>query len=685
MIEKKALKSIPKNVIAAEKEINSLRALIDKHNYQYYTLDTPVISDAEYDQLFARLKFLEETYPALSSPISPTQRVGAPPLKEFKQVAHRHPMLSLDNAFAAEDILNFEQRNRERLGEPLEQLYYCCEPKYDGVAINITYENGILTQAVTRGDGTVGEEVTENVKTIKTIPMQLTGKKFPPLLNVRAEIFMSKKNFLALNENEALHQRKIFANPRNAAAGSIRQLDSRIAASRRLACFCYGIDTLDDTFFPDTQFEILQQLHHWGLPVNTDLLKVVEGAQGCLHYYAELLAKRDSLPYEIDGVVYKCNRLEDQRTLGFVSRSPRFAIAHKFPAEMVYTELQSIEFQVGRTGALTPVARLKPVHVHGVTVSNATLHNMDEIRRKDIRIGDTVIVRRAGDVIPEVVGVVIERRPRHTKKINLPANCPVCHSDIEQVEGEAVARCSGGLFCSAQRKEMIKHYAARRAMDIEGLGDKLADQLVDEALISSVADLYHLTLHQLENLDRMGKKSAQKLLDHIQKSKKTTLARFLYALGIRDVGEATAKQLANFFGDLDAISTANVESLQAVPDVGPVVAAHIVNFFKEEHNQKVIKQIIKAGVHWDRIVQTDSLPLNQQTFVLTGSLATMTRDEAKDKIERLGGKVSGSVSRKTHYVVAGSEAGSKLDKAEELNITILNEAEFLALLKKLTS
>lgn len=676
MIKKSSLESDK----AMKSEIEKLRQKINEHNYHYYVLDAPLISDAEYDKLFEKLKSIEKQYPELITADSPTQRVGATPLKVFAKIQHDIPMLSLENAFTEEDILAFDQRIHERLNVHT-AIEYCCEPKLDGLAVSLRYENGLLTQAATRGDGTTGEEITENIKTLATVPLRLRGNHYPRLLDVRGEVFMSKKGFEDLNKQAEKKGEKIFANPRNAAAGSIRQLDPRITASRPLEIYCYGVGRIDGFKLPNSHYEILKLLNEWGLRVNP-LVEVAEGAKGCLNYYQRVGAKRDQLSYEIDGVVYKVNSMLAQEKLGFVTRAPRWAIAHKFPAEEVYTRLEAVEFQVGRTGALTPVARLKPVHVHGVVVSNATLHNMDEVRRKDIHIGDTVIVRRAGDVIPEIVAVVKERRPKEIKKIVLPKHCPVCHSAIEQLEGEAVARCTGELVCAAQRKEIIRHFASRRAMDIEGLGDRLIEQLVDTRLITSVADIYTLTDHQLENLERMGKKSAQNLLDQIEKSKHTTLARFLYALGIRDVGEATAKQLALHFKTLPALQSASEEALQRVPDIGPIVAAHIAHFFQEAHNREIIKKLMKAGVEWEEVKIHKNLPLEGMTFVITGTLNHLSRDEAKERLENLGAKVTASVSNKTSYVVVGEDPGSKLDKAKELNIAILDDHAFHAFLKK---
>lgn len=662
------------------KEIAALREQLDKYNYQYHVLDAPLISDSEYDQLFERLKTLEKAHPEYLAPDSITQRVGAAPLKAFSQVVHTIPMLSLDNAFAADDIHAFQKRIQDRLqtNEPIE---FCCEPKLDGVAMNIRYVNGVLTQAATRGDGTTGEDVTQNIKTIKSVPLKLKGEHWPSILDVRGEVFMSKEGFAKLNAHAEKNGEKVFANPRNAAAGSVRQLDSRITAKRPLQFYCYGVGAVEQFSLPTTHSGILTLLASWGLPVSR-LDAVVKGAQGCLDYYATIQQQRAELPFDIDGVVYKVNDISLQDRLGFVSRAPRWAIAHKFPAEEVTTILESVEFQVGRTGTITPVARLKPVFVHGVTVSNATLHNMDEVERKGIRIGDTVIVRRAGDVIPEIVGMVPALRPAQTKKIVMPTQCPVCHSSIERIAGEAAARCTAGLFCPAQRKEHIKHFASRRAMDIEGLGDKLVEQLVDDGLVNSVADIYTLTQVDLEVLDRMGPKSAQNLLKQIEKSKQTTLPRFLYALGIREVGEATAKALAQHFCELSAIQSASEEDLQAVADIGPVVAAHLHHFFMQEHNLAVIQKCVAAGVKWPVIQQAAGLPLVGKTFVITGTLTDMSRDEAKELLEALGAKVAGSVSAKTTYVVVGADAGSKLEKAKQLGVPILEDGVFQTFLKQ---
>jgi len=663
-------------------ELAKLREAILEHDYRYYVLDEPSIADAEYDKLFRQLKLIEEQYPELITPDSPTQRVSGTPLKAFAEVQHEVPMLSLDNAFSDEDLIAFDKRVRDRLKSDA-SIEYCCEPKLDGLAVTLRYEKGVLVKAGTRGDGSVGEDITENIKTINMIPLHLRGQDFPDVVDVRGEVFISKAGFIALNEQAELANQKIFVNPRNAAAGSLRQLDPRITATRPLEIFFYGAVAISGSSIADKQSEILKHLSAWGLRVNP-LVRVVTGVENCHHYYNEIGEKRHELPYEIDGVVFKVNRLDLQEKLGFVSRAPRFAIAQKFPAEEASTVIQSVDFQVGRTGALTPVARLKPVFVHGVTVSNATLHNMDEVERKDVCIGDTVMIRRAGDVIPEVVSVVKEmRKNSDIQKIKLPENCPVCHSAIEHIPGEAVARCTGGLFCPAQRKESIKHFASRRMMDIEGLGDKLVEQLVDCGLLKGADDIYHLCQEDLEQLERMGKKSADNLLEQIEKSKKTTLARFLFALGIREVGEATAKNLATYFRTLPAIQAATEEELQNTPDIGPVVAAHIAHFFKEKHNQTIIERLLKAGIHWDEIKANTQQPFLGKTFVITGTLASFSRDEVKDKLEALGAKVSSSVSSKTSYVIVGEDPGSKYDKAVKLNVPILDENGFKDLISAL--
>ena len=660
-----------------EEQIEHLREQLRRHNYHYYVLDDPQIPDSEYDRLFHQLKSLEEQHPGLITADSPTQRVGVAPLSGFDEVQHKAPMLSLGNVFTETGLMEFERRSMDRLGsdEPLE---YEVEPKLDGLAINLRFENGVLVQAATRGDGSRGEDVTQNVRTIESIPLKLIGDNYPQLLEARGEVFMPLAGFNALNKKALARGEKPFANPRNAAAGSLRQLDSRITAKRPLAFYAYGVGEVDAD--PDiTQSGVMMRLRGWGIPVSPEL-QVVSGAEGCLEYYHELMRRRDSLAYDIDGIVYKVNSLKKQRTLGYVSRAPRWAIAHKFPAQEELTVVEAVEFQVGRTGAITPVARLQPVTVAGVVVSNATLHNMDEVQRKDIRVGDTVIIRRAGDVIPEVVSVVSERRPADAGTVVMPQRCPVCGSDILRAPGEAIARCSGGLYCSAQRKEGIKHFASRKAMDIDGLGDKLVEQLVDAGLIEDASGLYQLHAEDVAGLERMGGKSADNLMDALQKSKTSSLSRFLFALGIREVGEATAKSLAQEFLTLDAIMAADEERLQQTPDVGPIVAAHIVSFFQQPHNLEVLQRLLAAGIEWPREQrQQGEMPLQGKTFVLTGALSR-PRSEFKAQLQQLGAKVTGSVSKKTDYVVAGEAAGSKLEKAKSLGVTVLNEAELEELL-----
>lgn len=666
------------------KRAEQLRADISKYDYHYHVLDESIITDSEYDKLFRELVELEAKYPTIKTSDSPTQRVGAAPLKVFPEFIHVIPMLSLDNAFNDEEIKNFERRIRDRLKMPNEPIVYHCEPKLDGLAVTLIYKDGIFVTGATRGDGVVGEQITENLRTISHIPLKLSVKYPPKLLEVRGEVFMPLAGFAALNKRAKEKGEKIFANPRNAAAGSLRQLDSKITASRPLNFFAYAIAQLDgETKLVElkTQSKRLDFLKQLGFPVCPEN-SVVENTTGESSFYNKLLKKRDKLPYEIDGVVCKVDDLALQEQLGFVSRAPRWAIAHKFPAQEMLTELLDVEFQVGRTGALTPVARLKPVFVGGATVSNATLHNMDEIKRKDIRIGDTVVVRRAGDVIPEVVSSVLDRRPQNTKGIRLPKHCPICGNDVIREEGEAAARCMGGLTCPAQQKQSIWHFASRRAMNIDGLGDKIVDQLVDTGLIKTVADLYAIKVEDVMALERMGEKSAENLIQSIEKSKKTTFAKFLYALGIREVGEATAIALANHFPDLKTLMKTDEVQLQEIPDIGPVVAAHIYAFFNQESNQKVIKTLLESGIHWPTTKISKNLPLAGKTFVLTGSLNSLSRDEAKDKLVALGAKVSGSVSEKTSFVVVGDAPGSKLDKAESLGLELLNEAQLLALLKK---
>ncbi|AZZ91371.1 NAD-dependent DNA ligase LigA [Hahella sp. KA22] len=668
---------------AIQEELNTLRETINDHNYRYYTLDDPSIPDAEYDRLMRRLREIEAEFPQTITPDSPTQRVGAAPANGFETVSHRLPMLSLDNAFEEQDLLDFDRRVRERLKEAEDaRIDYCCEPKLDGIAISLLYRDGYLVRGVTRGDGSAGEDITANVKTVKNIPLKLRGEGYPAELEVRGEIYLPKAAFDAINKDAAAKGEKTFVNPRNAAAGSLRQLDPRITAKRALEMCCYSVGYFEGEL-PGTQHDILTQLQQWGLRINSQM-KLASGAQECLDYYRHIMNVRNQLPYEIDGVVFKVNRIDLQQELGFVSRAPRWAIAHKFPAHEEMTELLAVDFQVGRTGAVTPVARLKPVFVGGVTVSNATLHNMDEIRRLDVHIGDTVIIRRAGDVIPQVVSVVQDRRPENAVPVDRPEHCPVCGSDVLQLESEAVARCSGGLYCSAQRKEAIKHFASRKAMDIDGLGDRLVELLVEKELIDSPASLYSLKAPDVAGLERMGDKSAQNLINAIEVSKQTTFARFIYALGIREVGEATAKLLAQHFPTLELLKQATEEDLVETPDIGPISAGHIRSFFQQEHNLETIDALLNQGVSWPEVVvrSTETLPLSGQTAVVTGTLAEYSRDEAKDLLTRLGAKVSGSVSAKTGFVVAGEKAGSKLTKAQDLGVKVLDEGAFKQLLEE---
>jgi DNA ligase (NAD+) len=658
----------------------ALREELATHLYNYHVLDAPTISDAEYDQRYHELVALETAHPDIITADSPTQRVGAAPLSAFAEVTHRVPMLSLSNAFSDEDIVNFDRRCREGLGETL--VTYACEPKFDGLAISLTYEHGVFVQGATRGDGAVGEDVTLNLKTIPSIPLSIPTEA--ARLEVRGEVLMQRRDFDALNQRQAAKGEKTFVNPRNAAAGSLRQLDPKLTAERPLSFFAYGIGSVDGVVLPETHSAVMDWLASLRFPVST-LRRTMQGAEGLLHFYREIGAARPALPFDIDGVVYKVNPITQQEQLGWVSRAPRFAIAHKFPAEEATTVLEAIDVQVGRTGAITPVARLQPVFVGGTTVSNATLHNEDEIARKGLMIGDTVIVRRAGDVIPEVAAFIMAKRPATARPFKMPTQCPECGSAIVKLEGEAVARCTGGLICPAQAKQALLHFAQRRAMDIEGLGDKLVDQLVDGKLVRTSADLYRLGLVQLAALERMAEKSAQNLLTGIAASKGTTLARFLFALGIRHVGEATAKDLARHFGRLDAVMDATVESLLQVNDVGPVVAQSIRRFFDEPHNREVVEQLRACGVAWAEndcvsVAAMASGPFAGKTVVLTGTLPTLSRDEAKEKLEAAGAKVAGSVSKKTDFVLAGAEAGSKLDKATELGIAVIDEAQFLTML-----
>ncbi|QCJ69657.1 DNA ligase [Providencia heimbachae] len=666
-----------------KQHIDALKQQLRHHEYQYHVLDAPEIPDVEYDKLMQELKAIEAQYPELITRDSPTQRVGAAPLAAFDTVRHEIPMLSLDNVFDEESYLAFDKRVRDRLKDHTE-LTFCCELKLDGLAVSLLYENGELVQAATRGDGTVGENITTNVRTIRAIPLRLTGDNIPARVEIRGEVFMPQKGFEALNEEARRTDGKVFANPRNAAAGSLRQLDPRITAKRPLAFYCYGVGLVEGETLPDTHYERLMQFKAWGLPVS-DYVQLRIGHQAVLDYYREIEQVRSQLGFDIDGVVIKVNAIAIQEELGFVSRAPRWATAFKFPAQEQITLLKEVEFQVGRTGAITPVARLEPVQVAGVIVSNATLHNADEIERLGVHIGDTVVIRRAGDVIPQIVSVMVDKRPADSREIIFPIQCPVCGSDVERVEGEAVARCTGGLICGAQRKEALKHFVSRRAMDVDGMGDKIIDQLVEKEYVKTPADLYQLSAGKLTGLDRMGPKSAQKVIDALEKSKQTTLARFIYALGIREVGEATAANLAAHYTTLDAVMTADEESLKTVQDIGHIVAKHVVNFFHEEHNQSVISDLInKANIHWPEVKVINSAeidsPFAGKTVVLTGSMNILTRDEAKDKLVALGAKVAGSVSKRTDMVIAGEAAGSKLVKANELGIEVIDEEELIRLL-----
>jgi DNA ligase (NAD+) len=670
---------------SVKKQIESLREQLRYHAYKYYVLDDPDIPDAEYDRLHKQLVALEEEHPELVTHDSPTQRVGSTPLTAFDQIQHQMPMLSLDNVFSRDELQTFYQRIQDRLKSESD-IEFTAEPKLDGLAISIRYEKGELIYAATRGDGSTGENVTLNVRTMHSVPLRLLGKDFPQVLEVRGEVFMPKAGFEKLNQQAREKGDKEFANPRNAAAGSLRQLDPAVTANRPLSLYCYAVGVVEGGVMANTHYEILQQLKVFGLPVCNEI-KRVKGINACVSYYEEILSRRDALPYDIDGIVYKVDALELQQRLGFVARAPRWAIAHKFPAQEEISRIIDIDFQVGRTGAITPVARLEPVFVGGVTVSNATLHNMSEIRRKDVRVGDQVIVRRAGDVIPEVVSVVPGSRKKILAEIHMPEKCPVCASDVEQIEGEAVARCTGGLYCRAQRAEAIKHFASRKAMDIDGLGDKIVEQLVAENLIHTPADLYQLSLDALASLDRMAEKSATNLLKALAASKHPSLSRFVYALGIREVGETTAMNLANEFKTLPAIQNASYEDLLEVQDIGPVVAQHIVHFFKQQHNLDVIEQLLSAGIEVQNVAQKNfdedsNTAFFAKTVVITGTLPNMSRDEAKDKLLAAGAKVTTSVSAKTDYLLAGDKAGSKLTKAEKLGVQIIDEETMLAMLQK---
>ncbi|WP_345828823.1 NAD-dependent DNA ligase LigA [Pantoea sp. BRR-3P] len=668
---------------SVQEQITALRTTLHHHEYLYHVMDTPEIPDAEYDRLMVQLRELESAHPELITPDSPTQRVGAAPLAAFEQVRHEVPMLSLDNTFDEAGFLAFNKRVQDRL-KSSDDLTYCCELKLDGLAVSLLYEDGLLVRAATRGDGTTGENITANVRTIHAIPLRLHGDNIPARVEVRGEVFITESGFEKLNEEARRTGGKVFANPRNAAAGSLRQLDPRITAKRPLTFFCYGFGLLEGGEMPASHWQRLQQFKAWGLPV-TDRIRLAHSADEVLAFYHQIEQERPSLGFDIDGVVIKVDSQALQEQLGFVARAPRWAVAFKFPAQEQMTFVRDVEFQVGRTGAITPVARLEPVQVAGVVVSNATLHNADEIARLGLRIGDKVVIRRAGDVIPQVVNVVESERPDETREIVFPSHCPVCGSDVERVEGEVVTRCTGGLICGAQRKEALKHFVSRRAMDVDGMGDKIIDQLVEKEYVSTPADLFRLTAGKLTGLDRMGPKSAQNVVDALEKAKSTTLARFLYALGIREVGEATAANLANHFGELEKVMNADLDALIEVQDVGKVVATHVRNFMDEESNRAVIRELTEEiGVHWPQVevvnIEEIDSPFAGKTVVLTGSLSVMNRDDAKERLIALGAKVSGSVSKKTDLLIAGEAAGSKLAKAQELGISVIDEAEMIRLL-----
>ena len=665
--------------MSLQQQIDTLRQDLRRYEYEYHVLDNPTIPDAEYDRLFHQLKALEAEHPELITADSPTQRVGAKPLSGFAQIRHEIPMLSLDNAFSDEEFYAFVKRIEDRLIRLPDPLTFCCEPKLDGLAVSILYVNGVLTQAATRGDGTTGEDITANIRTIRNIPLQLLMDNPPARLEVRGEVFMPHEGFERLNQQALEKGEKTFANPRNAAAGSLRQLDPKITSKRPLVLNAYGIGIAEGVDLPNTHYDRLQWLKSIGIPVNPEI-RLCNGTDEVLDFYRDIQNKRSSLGYDIDGTVLKINDIALQEKLGFISKAPRWAIAYKFPAQEELTRLNDVEFQVGRTGAITPVAKLEPVFVAGVTVSNATLHNGDEIERLDIAIGDTVVIRRAGDVIPQIIGVLHDRRPADARPIVFPETCPVCDSAIVRIEGEAVARCTGGLFCAAQRKEALKHFVSRKAMDIDGVGGKLIEQLVDRELIHTPADLFKLDLTTLTRLDRMGAKSAENALASLEKAKNTTLARFIFALGIREVGEATALNLANHFKTLEALQNADLEALQQVPDVGEVVANRILAFWHEPHNVAVVNDLIAQGIHWDdvEVKEVGENLFKGKTVVLTGTLTQMGRNEAKALLQEMGAKVSGSVSAKTDFVIAGDAAGSKLTKAQELGVAVLTEEEFLA-------
>ncbi|EGR0691289.1 NAD-dependent DNA ligase LigA [Vibrio parahaemolyticus] len=666
---------------SVHQRLEELKESLHYHAVRYYVEDNPEIPDAEYDRLMRELLEIEAQHPDLVTVDSPSQRVGGKPLSEFSQVTHEVPMLSLDNAFDDSELDSFHKRAQDRIGgESIKQ--YCCEPKLDGLAVSLLYENGILVQAATRGDGTTGENITENVRTINAIPLKLRGDDWPARLEVRGEVFMPKAGFEKLNELARQKGEKVFVNPRNAAAGSLRQLDSRITASRPLSFYAYSVGVVQGADLAASHYERFLQIKSWGLPMCPET-KRVDSLADVKTYYQDILQRRDALPYEIDGVVIKIDDITVQERLGFVARAPRWAIAYKFPAQEEITTLNEVEFQVGRTGAITPVAKLEPVFVGGVTVSNATLHNADEIERLQVKIGDQVVIRRAGDVIPQVVSVIKERRPETARDIIFPTQCPVCGSHVERIEGEAVTRCTGGLVCQAQRKQALKHFVSRKALDVDGLGDKVIEQLVDREMVETPADLFKLSAGVLTVLERMGPKSAQNIVNALEKSKLTTLPRFLYSLGIREVGEATAANLAQHFKSLEAIQAATEEQLIAVQDIGVVVAKHITTFFEEEQNQAVVQDLLVQGIHWPEVSapeQGAALPLEGKTVVLTGTLSQLGRTEAKEALQSLGAKVTGSVSKKTDILFAGENAGSKLTKAQELGIEIKTEQDLLELI-----
>ena len=677
----------PDSIEDVIEQLTSLRNLIRHHEYCYYVLDAPEIPDSEYDKLIKQLQKIEQQFPNLITTDSPTQRVGGAPLAQFASIKHELPMLSLDNVFDESSFIAFNKRVKDRLHyNENEQVEYCCELKLDGLAVSILYENGKFSKAATRGDGTTGEDITANVRTIKTIPLVLIGENIPARLEVRGEVFMTHKGFAKLNADAEKRNEKVFANPRNAAAGSLRQLDPKITAKRPLSFYCYGVGIIEGSSLPDTHYDRLMQFKAWGLPVS-DKVEKRQGAQAALDYFKQIGEQRMSLDFDIDGVVIKVNSIALQNELGFVARAPRWATAFKFPAQEEVTQLNKVDFQVGRTGAITPVARLEPVSVAGVIVSNATLHNSDEIARLGIREGDYVTVRRAGDVIPKIVAVLLDRRPTDTKEIVFPTHCPICGSLIVRDEGQAISRCAGGLICPAQRKEALKHFVSRRAMNVDGMGDKIIEQLVDKDYVKTPADLYKLNLPTLCSLDKIGEKSANNLLNALNASKNTTLSRFIFALGIPNVGEVTAENLVNQLGSLSAIENASLEQLQTVNDIGVVIAESIIDFFQEPHNRNVIEQLTneEINIHWQDITpqaQTTIVdsPFSGKTIVLTGTLSVLTRDEAKNKLKQLGAKVTGSVSKNTDLVIAGEAAGSKLDKAQELGIKVIDEQEMLNLL-----